>query len=131
MLKWLELVFGEEVQWALVLMRSRGERGRRRRERRERGESSALQRHQEAASAVHGFGAGRLRSLPPQLLPAQGATQARVGRLVLLIERRCRQNKTKRDGHQVLHLSTLMQNQRTFLMCKNVQPTKPCLCMHI
>lgn len=52
---------------------------------------SALQRRVEAASAVDGFGAGRLGPLPAELVPAQGAAEAQERRLVLLIECSCRQ----------------------------------------
>lgn len=82
---------------ALMMRRTRRKRRGEREEAREGGGwgSSALERKQEAASAVHSFGAGRLCSLPPQLLATQGAAQPSVSCLVLLIERRCRHKHTR------------------------------------
>lgn len=49
----------------------------------------------EAASAVDGFGAGRLNSLLTELLSTQSAAEPRERRLVLLIERSCRERDNK------------------------------------
>ena len=66
-------------------------RGARRRSARRR---SALKRRVEAASAVDGFGAGRLRSLPAELVSTQTAAEPRTRRLVLLIEGSCGGERT-------------------------------------
>lgn len=43
----------------------------------------------EATSAVHSFGTRRLRSLPPELVPAQRGAEPRVRRLVLFVKSSC------------------------------------------
>lgn len=57
--------------------------------------SSAFERRVEAASAVDGFGARRLSSLLPQLLSTQSAAEPSARRLVLLIERSCRERRER------------------------------------
>lgn len=65
--------------------------------------SSAFERRVEAASAVDGFGAGRLSSLLPELLSTQSAAEPSVRRLVLFIERGCRE---RREGSVIIQFSS-------------------------
>ena len=59
---------------------------------------SAFEGRVEAPPTVDGFGAGGLGSVLSQLLATQGAAEAGVRRLVLLIERHCRETGGE-EGH--------------------------------
>lgn len=83
----------------------------------------------EAASAVDGFGAGRLSSLLTELLTTQSAAEPRVRRLVLLIERSCREGARVKDYYRLL-LSLFLSLRTLFLpvvLCHLCQSHSVCL----